>query len=329
MNRPKVVVTQRIHPEVAGFLGEFSEPVLNESRDVLPEPELLARCRDAQGLMVFMPDRLDATFLGHCPKLQIVAATLKGYDNFDVAAMAKRGIAFCIQEDLLTVATAELALALMLGLGRNLLEGDAHIRSGAFQGWRPRFYGIGLAGAQVGLLGMGQVGQALAARLKPMGCQVQYCDPRPLTAGEEQELGVTATSFEALLEGSDYLVLLLPLTPGTRGLLGKDTLDRIKPGCLLINIGRGSVVDEKAVAKSLNEGHLGGYAADVFAMEDWALADRPPSIAASLLAQGRHTLFTPHLGSAVAGVRLAIERKAALQLQAFFAGETPEGLVQR
>jgi phosphonate dehydrogenase len=80
VNRPKVVVTQRIHPEVAGFLGEFSEPVLNESRDVLPEPELLARCRDAQGLMVFMPDRLDATFLGHCPKLQIVAATLKGYD---------------------------------------------------------------------------------------------------------------------------------------------------------------------------------------------------------------------------------------------------------
>jgi phosphonate dehydrogenase len=326
LNRPKTVVTHRIHPEVAEFLRGFCTPSLNQSQEPLPGSDLLAQCREAEGLMVFMPDRIDEPFLAQCPRLQVVAAALKGYDNFDVTAMARRGIAFCIQDDLLTVPTAELALALMLGLGRHLLAGDSHVRSGGFQGWQPRFYGLGLEGASVGLLGMGKVGKALAARLKPMGCQVRYCDPCRLSMEEEQGLEVVAASFDALIQDADYLVLLLPLTPDTRGLLGRAALGRIKAGCLVINVGRGSVVDEEAVAAALNEGRLGGYAADVFAMEDWALTDRPPAIPEALLAQS-HTLFTPHLGSAVASVRRSIEWNAARQLQAFFAGKVPEGLL--
>jgi phosphonate dehydrogenase len=325
--RPRVVVTQWIHPEAARVLAEFCETVLNDSRAALPGPELLARCRDAQGLMAFMPDRVDEAFLAGCPGLQVVAAALKGYDNFDVEAMRRRGIAFCIQEDLLTAPTAELALALMLGLGRHLLEGDAHVRGGAFRGWQPRFYGIGLEGSRVGLLGMGRLGRALAARLKPMGCRVQYCDPRPLSAREEQELGAAAAGFEDLVRTADYLVVLLPLTAQTRGLLGRETLARLKPGCLLVNVSRGGVVDEEAVAGLLEQGSLGGYAADVFAMEDWALPGRPSSIPGQLLDQRARTLFTPHLGSAVASVRLAIELKAAQQLRAWFRGDVPDGRV--
>jgi phosphonate dehydrogenase len=327
MKRPKVVVTQWIHPEVAGFLAEFCAPVLNESREALPAAELLARCREAEGLMVFMPDRIDQAFVSSCPNLKVVAAALKGYDNFDVAAMRRAGIAFCIQEDLLTTPTAELALALMLGLGRHLLEGDAHVRSGDFQGWRPRFYGMGLEGSSVGLLGMGRLGRALAARLKPMGCRLRYHDPRPLSRSEERELGAEFKDFGDLLESSDYLVLLLPLNPATRGILGPEAMARIKAGCLLVNISRGGVADEEAVAQSLAAGHLGGYAADVFAMEDWALADRPRAIPEALLKPGGRTLFTPHLGSAVTRVRVAIERKAAEQLRVFFQGGVPEGVV--
>jgi len=326
MSLPKVVVTHWIHPEVAGFLAEFCEPVLNESREVLPEAELLARCRQAEGLMVFMPDRIDQAFAGSCPRLRVVAAALKGYDNFDVEALRRRGVTFCIQDDLLTAPTAELAMALMLGLGRHLLEGDRHVRSGDFQGWRPRLYGMGLEGSSVGLLGLGRLGRALAARLQPMGCRLSCHDPRPLAADEARELGVSFTSFQDLIADSDQLVLLLPLTPETRGLMGPEALARLKPGCLLINISRGGVVDEEAVARALATGHLGGYAADVFAMEDWALADRPRSIPEALLRSGR-TLFTPHLGSAVTRVRAAIELKAAEQLRAFFAGNTPEGAV--
>jgi phosphonate dehydrogenase len=324
---PRVVVTQWIHPEVAGALAEFCEPVLNPTRAPLPAPELLARCRDAEGLLAFMPDLLDRAFLEHCPKLRVVAAALKGYDNFDVGAMRERGIALCIQEDLLTVPTAELALSLMLGLGRNLLPGDRHVRGGAFTGWQPRFYGTGLAGARVGLLGLGSLGRALAARLRPMGCRVCYCDPRRLSGQEERELDVTPADFATLLADSGYLVLLLPLSPATRGLIGREALARVQPGCLLVNVGRGGVVDEEAVAAALEEGRLGGYAADVFAMEDWALPDRPGCIPERLLAMTDRTLFTPHLGSAVASVRLAIEWRAVAQLKAYFAGEDPLGRV--
>jgi phosphonate dehydrogenase len=325
--RPQVVVTHWIHAEVAEFLSSFCHPVLNESRDVLPEQELLNRCRAAEGLMAFMPDRMDEAFVSRCPSLKVVVAALKGYDNFEIEAFRSRGITFCIQEDLLTVPTAELALALMLGLGRRVLQGDAHVRSEAFQGWRPRFYGVGLEGTQVGLLGLGRVGRALAARLKPMGCRIRYHDLHPISEAEAQELGVEASGFDTLLETSDYLVLLLPLNQETHGWLNQEVLQRLKPGCLLINVGRGSVVDEEAVARSLEQGHMGGYAADVFAMEDWALPDRPRAIPSSLLAQRDRTLFTPHLGSAVDSVRLAIELKAARQLQAFFAGAEPDGRV--
>jgi phosphonate dehydrogenase len=314
----RVVVTQWIHPEVAEELRTFCEPVLNETREPLPHQELAHRCAEAEGLMVFMPDRLDRAFLGGCPRLRIVVAALKGFDNFDVEAMRERNISFCIQEDLLTVPTAELAIGLMLGLGRHLLEGDAFVRSGAFRGWRPAFYGLGLQGQRVGLLGFGKVGRALADRLRPFGMEVLCHDKAPESEGKRGTHGERWVDLETLLTTSDYLLPLLPLTPETLLLLDRETLSRLKRGCLLVNIARGGLVDEAAVADLLASGHLGGYAADVFELEDWALADRRHGIPEALLRDRARTLFTPHLGSAVEKARLAIEWSAARQLKAFF-----------
>ena len=274
----RVVITQWIHPEVVDELRTFCDPVLNETREPLPPQELAARCQDAEGLMVFMPDRIDRTFLEGCPQLRIVVAALKGCDNFDVEAMKERGITFCLQDDLLTVPTAELAIGLMLGLGRHILQGDALIRSGTFQGWRPTLYGLGLQGQRVGILGFGKVGQALAERLRPFGAEVICYDPSPKIDQKSLAQGVAIVDLETLLATSDYLIPLLPLKPETRFLLDRKALSQLKPGCLLVNVARGSLLDETAVADLLASGNLGGYAADVFEMEDWALADRRRSI---------------------------------------------------
>ena len=273
--------------------------------------------RDAEALMVFMSDSLSEEFLLACPKLQIVAAALKGCDNFDVEACTRLGIWFTIVPDLLTEPTAELALALMLGLSRNVLAGDRLIRSGGFQGWRPTLYGTGLAGSTVGLIGFGAVGRALARVLQGFSCKVQYHDTS--VSG--------STPLETVLASSDSVLPLLPLTPQTFHLLGREALSRMKRGSYLINVSRGSIVDEEAVADAIESGHLAGYAADTFEMEDWARGDRPREISPRLVQLNDRTLFTPHLGSAVAAARREIERSAANNILQALRGERPSGAI--
>jgi phosphonate dehydrogenase len=325
--KPKVVITHRVHEEVLGFLRTSCEVCANESPDTLERKEILRRTADAEGLMVFMPDSLDAEFLDRCPRLKIVAAALKGYDNFDVGACTQRGVWFTIVPDLLTVPTAELILALLLGLTRKILEGDHYVRSGEFHGWRPSLYGTGLTGRTLGIIGLGAVGQALAKRLRGFDLTLLYSDIRPVAASIEHDCGVRHVSLDELLVESDFVVPLLPLTSTTVHLINGDTLMAMKPGAFLINACRGSVVDEQAVAKAVTAGRLGGYAADVFEMEDWARTDRLRTIPPALLAAEDRTLFTPHLGSAVRQVRLEIEWQAARSIMQALTGQLPAGAV--
>lgn len=314
-DRPRVVVTARVFPETLDRLAAFAEVDANRDLEPWPPEELLRRAREAEGLVVFMSDHLDRAFFDSCPRLRAVACALKGANNIDLEAAAARGVAVSIVPDLLTAPTAELAVGLLLALARNIVAGDGLVRSGGFRGWRPVFYGTGLDGATVGLIGLGAVGRAIAARLVGFGCRLVGFDP---TAAPPDD--VQALSLDAVLAVADVILLALPLTAATRGLFGRETLRLLKPGALLVNVARGSLVDEEAVAEALAEGRLGGYAADVFAFEDWALPDRPRAIPAALLAQPR-TVFTPHLGSAVVSVRRAIEAEAAESLRAFFAGD--------
>ena len=303
--RPRVVITQRAFPETIDLLSPHAEVLVDTP------------ARDADALMVFMPDSLDEDFLRVCPSLKIVAAALKGCDNFDVEACTRLGIWFTIVPDLLTEPTAELALALMLGLARNVMAGDRLIRSGEFQGWRPILYGTGLTGSTVGIIGFGAVGRALARMLQGFSCRVQHYDPT--VDG--------SIPLETVLATSDFVIPLLPLTPDTLHLLDRSALSRMKRGAYLINVSRGSVVDEEAIADVLESGQLAGYAADTFEMEDWARRDRPREINQRLLRLHDRTLFTPHLGSAVAGTRLAIERAAANNILQALRGERPEGAI--
>jgi phosphonate dehydrogenase len=277
--------------------------------------------------MAFMPDVLDEEFLGVCPRLKVVAAALKGYDNFDVPAMTRRGIWFTLVPDLLTDPTAELAVALLLGLARRVLEGDAFMRSGEFHGWRPELYGTGLHERAVGIIGMGAVGRAVARRLAGFGMEIHYYDPRRLNRFDEIHLGVTYLPLDHLLSLSSFVILCAPLAADNFHLLNQRTIAAMKPGAYLVNVGRGSVVDEQAVAEALDSGRLAGYAADVFEMEDALRPERPDSIPKALLENRSKTLFTPHLGSAVADVRRKIELRAALNILQALRGETPRDAV--
>lgn len=303
--RPRVVVTQQVFPETIELLSPHANVALGPVS------------RDADALMVFMPDSLDEEFLRSCPKLRIVAAALKGSDNFDVEACTRLGIWFTIVPDLLTEPTAELALALMLGVARNVLAGDRLIRSGGFQGWRPILYGTGLAGSTVGIIGFGAVGRTLVRMLQGFSCRVQYFDSS--VDG--------STPLDTLLATSDFVLPLLPLTPATFRMLGREALSGMQRGSYLINVSRGSIVDEEAVADALESGHLAGYAADTFAMEDWARGDRPREISPRLLRLTDRTLFTPHLGSAVVEARREIERAAAKNILEALRGERPAGAI--
>jgi phosphonate dehydrogenase len=319
--RPRILVTNWVHEATLQQLSLLGGVDANETRTPWPRDEVMRRAENADAILAFMTDCIDAPFLARCKRLRVVACALKGYDNFDLEACNSAGVAVSIVPDLLTEPTAELAVGLAIGLARNTREGDASVRSGAFEGWRPVMYGTGLDGSVVSIIGMGRVGRAVAQRLSGFGCHILGIDAEAVMPA-----GVTSESLDIALETSDFIILCAPLTPGSHHLIGADALARMKAGSLLINIGRGSVVNERAVADALETGSLGGYAADVFEMEDWALPDRPNAIEERLRSHPR-TLFTPHLGSAVTRVRQAIELRAVDNIADVLEGRAPRDAI--
>ncbi len=322
---PKIVVANWVHPEVVEFLATHGRLELNTSRQPWPAEELVRRCHGASALMSFMTERVDEDFLAACPDLRMIACALKGYDNYDIAACRRRGVTISIVRDLLVDPTAELTVGLMIALGRQIPQSDRFMRSGTFQGWRPTFYGQGLSGSVVGLVGMGAVGQAVAARLQGFGCSLLYHDAKALAPEVERHLRARQTGLAELLSVSDYVAVMLPLAAGTVHLIDAPAIAAMKPGALLINTGRGSVIDEQAVADALAGGRLGGYAADVFEMEDWARPDRRRDIPPDLVAAADRTVLTSHIGSAVAQVRHDIAMEAAHNIVQFLSGRHPAG----
>jgi len=321
--KAKIVLTHRVFPETVALLQPHCELILNETSHTLPQGEILSRCADADAMMAFMPDHVDEDFLRHCPKLKVIGAALKGYDNFDAEACTNHDVWLSIVPDFLTAPTADLTMAMLLSISRHVLAADQYVRKGNFQGWRPVFYGTGLSGETVGLIGMGNVGQAIARRLQGFDAEVIYYDCKRLDLAEEKRLGVEYAPLSHVVEHSTYLVPMLPYNEETRHLIDAQMIAAMPKHAYLINVCRGSVVDEDAVVSALTDGHLAGYAADVFEFEEWARADRPLGIHPELLAMQEKTLFTPHLGSAVIQSRKNIELTAARNIIEALSGNKP------
>ena len=323
----KIVITHRCFPETETQLWEAGHDlVINKTDSSWPRDKVIEELSDADAMIAFMPDQIDAGLLDACPSLSIVAGAFKGPDNVDIAACTERGVWVTVVPDTLTVPTAELAMGLALALARNLGPGDATMRQGGFTGWRPLHYGLGLGEATIGLIGFGKIGRALAERLKPFGARCLMVDPEPVAQLDAPVFGVEPVSFDHLLRNADLMFLSTPLLSETARLIDATAIAKMKPGSLLVNVGRGSTVDELAVADALHSGQLGGYAADVFACEDLSLPNRPDGVPDALLAAPR-TFFTPHLGSATVKARQLIETIAGQNIMDFHAGRTPRNAI--
>lgn len=324
---PKIVVTNPVFPETRALLEGHATIVVNPAIEPWSYQEVRQRCRDADGLLAFMNDRVDAAFLAACPRLRVIGAALKGFDNIDVEAATNAGVWLTIVPDLLTVPTAELAIGLMLALGRNIVAGDQGIKKRGFNGWRAQLYGAGLAGTTVGIVGFGLVGRAIAERLVGFQCRLLAHDQSVSGTLAKSWPYVTMTSFADVIANSDYVVLALPLTADTAHLINSETIAGMKAGARLVNPARGSLVDESAVADAIARGQLAGYAADAFECEDWAIEDRPTRVDPRLTTPSAPTVFTPHIGSGVTEVRREIELSAARSILDVLAGRIPFGAV--
>ena len=275
--------------------------------DVWPEPGppppavLRERASRAEGLLTMLTDRVDAELLDACPDLRAVANMAVGTDNIDLDAAAARGIAVGNTPDVLTDATADLAIALMLAVTRRLPEGMARVRDGRWGTWQPaQDLGIDLAGATLGVVGWGRIGQAVGRRAEAFGMRVIH---------SSRSSGVPV---EELLETADVVSLHTPFTPDTDRLVDAGALRRMKPTAYLINTSRGGVVDQAALRDALVTGEIAGAALDV--------TDPEPLPADDPLLAAPNVLVVPHIGSATTGTRAKMAAMAVDNLLAALAG---------
>jgi len=253
--------------------------------------------------------------LSGLPSLRVVANYGVGYDNLDLVAAARRGVIVTNTPDVLTEATADLALALLLAAARRLREGLELATSGEWGGWHPtQLLGMGLQGRVLGILGAGRIGVATARRAAACGMEIAYWNRSASADMEAETGGRRVEDLHALLEQADVVSVHLPLTPETRGLLDAETLASMKRGAILVNTARGAVVDQEAVADALRVGHLAAAGLDVFENEPEIPAD---------LRDLRNCIVLPHLGSATREARQAMWDLAAANARAVLAGEDP------
>ena len=313
--RPRVIVTRRLPDIVEARLTELFDAELNTADNPLPATALGRALRIADGLVVTVTDRLDAeAFDVGSGGAGIVANFGVGYNHIDIAAATANGIVVTNTPEVLTDDTADLAIMLMLMTGRRAGEGERHVRSGAWTGWRPtHMMGTRLTGVTLGIVGMGRIGRAVAQRAcAGFGMRVVFWQPNPINWDGFDAL--PCTSLDELLAVSDVVSIHCPATPQTRHLIDARALALMRPGAILVNTARGDVVDETALAAALRAGRLAGAGLDVYAHE--------PRIHPELL-DLENVVLLPHLGSATLQSRVAMGMRAVDNLVAFFAGREP------
>jgi glyoxylate reductase len=264
--------------------------------------ELLARAPELEGLLSLLTDPVDSELIAAAPRLRAISNYAVGVDNIDLDAAAERGIPVGNTPDVLTDTTADLAVALMLGISRHLVEGDAYVRRGEWRTWETGLLlGHDLHAATAGIIGFGRIGQAVASRLEGFGCKILHTS---------RSGGVP---LEELLNRADFVSVHPPLTPETRGLIGEEALARMKPTAYLVNTARGPIVDTHALARALHAGSIAGAALDV--------TDPEPLPAGHPLLDAPNLLVLPHLGSATHATRERMADMAVDNLLAGLAGE--------
>ena len=310
----RVVVTGRIPAAGLGILEAAAEVWAWDDDEPIPAGVRNEQLATADAAVTLLTDRVDDSFLDAAPQLQVVANVAVGYNNIDVAACRARGVVVTNTPDVLTDATADLAMALMLMTTRRLGEGERLIRSGEPWKWGMfMMLGSGLQGRQLGIVGMGAIGEAVADRAKAFGMSVVYHNRRAVDAATETRLGARLVGLHELLETSDVVSLNCPYSDATHHLVDATALGRMKPTAHMINTARGPIVDEAALVEALGSGRIAGAGLDVFEHE--------PDVHPGLL-ELDNVVLIPHLGSATIETRSAMAALAARNAVEVLAGRT-------
>jgi lactate dehydrogenase-like 2-hydroxyacid dehydrogenase len=315
MSKLKVLVTRRWPEEVERALGERFDITLNEADRPLSQAELAGAMGEYDVLCPTVSDKIDATVIGGGDRVKLIANYGVGFDHIDIAAAQAKGIAVSNTPGVLTDATADIAMTLLLMAARRAGEGERELRAGAWTGWRPtHLIGSALKGKRLGLVGMGRIAIATARRAHHgFGMNIAYYGRRQCDPTVAKELGARFyPALPDLLAASDFVSLHVPGGAETANLIDARALAAMKPGSYLINTARGGIVDHAALAEALRSGHLAGAGLDVYPHE--------PQVPEALLGL-ENVVLLPHLGSANAETRIAMGMKALANVEAFARGE--------
>jgi gluconate 2-dehydrogenase len=309
--KPQLLVTRRVFPEVLHALEAAYTVQTNPDDAVWTEAQIREKASACDALYVVATDRVDAALLEACPRLRIVASGSVGINHIDVSACSARGIVVTNTPDVLTEATADMGWALLMAAARRVTESERWLREGRWGRWAwDQFLGADLHGTTLGIVGMGRIGSAVARRASGFGMRILYCNRSP--AANAVALGATRVTLDELLARSDHVMLVLPYSPQTHHLIGEREFGLMKSTATLVNIARGGIVDDAALALALRDGRIAAAGLDVYENE--------PVVTPALLAQ-RNVVLTPHIGSATRSSRLGMAMLAARNLLAFAAGE--------
>ncbi len=316
MSKPKILIARAIFPEVIARLEQHFDVESNQADESWSKAELTERLRDKAGAFTTGGDSIDAEVLAACPQLRICANMAVGYNNFDIAAMTAAGVLATNAPDVLTETTADFGFALLMATARRITESEHYLRAGKWMKWSyDMFAGSDIHGATLGILGMGRIGQGIAKRgAHGFGMKVIYHNRSRLDATLEAECKAGYVSKEELLRTADHLVLVLPYSPASHHTIGAAELAQMKPTATLVNIARGGIVDDAALAAALRNRTIAAAGLDVFEGE--------PMVHPDLLTVP-NVVLTPHIASATLPTRLAMASLAADNLIAFFTGKKP------
>ncbi|WP_428561662.1 MAG: 2-hydroxyacid dehydrogenase [Solidesulfovibrio sp. DCME] len=313
--RPVVLVTRMIPEAGLALLRQRCDLRLGPDDRPMTREELLAGAAEAKWVLGQLVDRIDAAFFDAAPRLRGYANYAVGFDNIDVAEATRRGIPVCNTPDVLTVATAEMAWALVFAVARRVAETDTLLRRGIWPAWGPfTFLGQEITGKTLGIYGPGRIGTAMARMSRGFSMPVVYTGGRRPNEALEKELGARRLPFEEFLEAADIVSIHAPLTPETRHAFDAAAFARMKPTAILVNTGRGPIVDEAALTAALAAGRIAGAGLDVFEVE----APLPESLTSL-----QNIVITPHIGSATQTARDGMATLAARNLLAMLTGGRP------
>jgi len=311
MSKPSILVARAIFPEVLQSLSQVFEVESNQADEVWSASELTRRMQGKVGALTTGSDRIDAALLQANPQLKIVANMAVGYNNFDLPAMTAAGVVASNTPDVLTETTADFGFALLMATARRVTESEHYLRAGLWTKWSyDMFAGAEVHGSTIGILGMGRIGQGIARRAAHgFGMHVIYHNRSRLSAEMEADCKARYVSKAELLKTADHVMLVMPYSAESHHTIGAAELAQMKPTATLVNIARGGIVDDAALALALREKRIAAAGLDVFEDE--------PKVHPDLLTVP-NVVLTPHIASSSIPTRLAMANLAADNLISFF-----------